>query len=170
MNKKVLLEAPILTQSGYGEHSRLVFKALKTNPDLDVYIMPLGWGSTSWVQNFDPEIEECIKKCHQYIAYCNQNKVQNAFDAQIRVGIPNEFEKKAPYSVVVSAGIETDRVSWSWILKTHEGQIRGKKLPNRQKAKQFEGKSGKNRQRSRKSEGKSGKKSRLIMYFSFVGQ
>lgn len=121
MNKKVLLEAPILTQSGYGEHSRLVFKALKTNPDLDVYIMPLGWGSTSWVQNFDPEIEECIKKCHQYIAYCNQNKVQNAFDAQIRVGIPNEFEKKAPYSVVVSAGIETDRVSWSWILKTHQG-------------------------------------------------
>ncbi len=25
---KILLEAPILTQSGYGEHSRLVFRAL----------------------------------------------------------------------------------------------------------------------------------------------
>ena len=40
---------------------------------------------------------------------------------QIRVGIPNEFEKKAPYSVCVTAGIETDRVSANWLMKTHQG-------------------------------------------------
>ena len=40
---------------------------------------------------------------------------------QIHVGILNEFEKKAPYSICVSAGIETDRVSADWLVKTHKG-------------------------------------------------
>ena len=29
MKKKLLLKAPILSQSGYGEHSRFIYKALK---------------------------------------------------------------------------------------------------------------------------------------------
>ena len=40
---KVLLEAPILTQSGYGEHSRLVFEALKKIEGTELYINPLNW-------------------------------------------------------------------------------------------------------------------------------
>lgn len=122
MNKtRVLLEAPILTQSGYGEHSRLVFESLRSREDLEIHILPLQWGFTSWVTNLDPDIERCIRIFHEYSSLCKGNNENPDYDVQIHVGIPNEFEKKAPYSVMVTAGIETDRVSWSWILKTHQG-------------------------------------------------
>ena len=39
--KRVLIEAPILTQSGYGEHSRFVYRALRERQDLDLYLVPL---------------------------------------------------------------------------------------------------------------------------------
>lgn len=119
--KKVLIEAPILTQSGYGEHSRLVFESIKSQPGLEFHIHPLKWGATSWKSDLDPAIEAGIKRFHENLAHCNANNVQPEYDAQIHVGIPSEFEKKAKYSVMVTAGIETDRVSWSWILKTHQG-------------------------------------------------
>jgi glycosyltransferase involved in cell wall biosynthesis len=119
--KKVLLEAPILTQSGYGEHSRLVFESIKTQAGLEFYICPLMWGTTPWITDLDPEIEAGIKRFHEYSSFCKGNNTQPEYDAQIHVGIPNEFEKKAKYSIMVTAGIETDRVSWPWILKTHQG-------------------------------------------------
>ena len=53
--------------------------------------------------------------------YKRNSNNQPQYDVQIRVGIPNEFEKKVPYSVCVTAGIESDKVSTSWILKTHQG-------------------------------------------------
>ena len=38
---KILLEAPILTQSGYGEHSRLVYRALKMLKSHDIFVNPI---------------------------------------------------------------------------------------------------------------------------------
>ena len=48
--KKVLLKGPLLTQSGYGHHTRTVLRALKTREDLfDIYIQAVSWGKTSWL-------------------------------------------------------------------------------------------------------------------------
>ena len=119
---KVLLEAPILTQSGYGEHSRLVFRALQKE-GVEVYTNPLSWGRTSWITKFDRErerIEKSINNFYHINDQARQGK-EISFDIQIHVGIPNEFEKKANYSICITAGIETDRVSSNWILKTNKG-------------------------------------------------
>ena len=66
MKKRILLKAPILTQSGYGEHSRFVFRALKEREDLfDIYIEPLEWGKTGWIWEDSEERKEidlCIGK------------------------------------------------------------------------------------------------------------
>jgi len=121
---KVLLEAPLLTRSGYGEHSRLVFRSLIRNKNLKIFIDPLNWGTTNWISDFSKEreqIEECISNQAQVISQAQQTGQKISYDMQIRVGIPNEFEKKAPYSVCVTAGIETDRVSANWLMKTHQG-------------------------------------------------
>jgi len=122
---KVLLEAPILTQSGYGEHSRLVFEALKSIEGIEIYINPLNWGNTSWASSVsDGMLEEINFRIKELIKVVEQSRAsgQNpSFDAQIHVGIPSEFEKKAPYSVCVTAGIETDRVSPEWLIRTHKG-------------------------------------------------
>lgn len=118
---KIFLEAPILTQSGYGEHSRLVYESIR-DKGYDIYINPLAWGTTTWANDTNrAEIEQLIDKYKTYAAQSEKTKQQLDFDVQIHVGIPNEFQKKARYSICVTAGIETDRVSSNWLLKTHEG-------------------------------------------------
>lgn len=118
--KKVLLEAPILTKSGYGEHARLIYRTLKQDKGLDIYINPLAWGTTSW-KIPDKDILDATKKYANYNHMYSSKGETPHFDIQIRVGIPNEFEKKAPFSICVTAGIESDRVSPNWIIKTHQG-------------------------------------------------
>lgn len=117
---RLLLEAPILTKSGYGEHARLVYKALSQNKNLDIFINPLKWGTCSW-ELASNDILECISKFRSYQAHYESLKQDQEYSLQIHVGIPNEFEKKAPFSVCVTAGIETDRVSANWLIKTHQG-------------------------------------------------
>lgn len=58
MKKKILLKAPLLTRSGYGEQSRFALRAMQSRPDLfDIYIQPLQWGQTSWISEADEEKE-----------------------------------------------------------------------------------------------------------------
>ena len=115
---RVLLEAPILTKSGYGEHARLVYKALSQNPNLDIFINPLNWGTCSW-ETASEDVFACINKFRSYHAHCENSKQKQEYSLQVHVGIPNEFQRKAPFSVCVTAGIETDRVSANWLLKTY---------------------------------------------------
>lgn len=122
---KILLESPIFTQSGYGEHSRLVYRALQRQDGIDIYVNPLNWGATSWASSLSSiereEIIQNVKKLGQYTQSCKEKNTNPSFDVQIHVGIPSEFEKKAPYSICVTAGIETDRVSAEWLFRTHKG-------------------------------------------------
>lgn len=122
---KVLLEAPILTQSGYGEHARLVYKSLVSQKDIEIFINPLVWGKTPWIsETKDPlfkKIDMDIAKMQAYASDCRDKNKQLQFDIQVHVGIPSEFQKRAPYSVHVTAGIETDRVSANWLMKTSKG-------------------------------------------------
>lgn len=121
---KILLEGPILTQSGYGEHTRLVYRSIQSFEGLEIFINPLNWGATGWISEENEErrkIEQGVAAYAEKIRLAEQTKVNPDFDIQIHVGIPNEFQKKAPYSVCVTAGIETDRVSAEWLMKTHQG-------------------------------------------------
>ena len=123
---RILLEAPILTKSGYGEHSRFVYRALKSKgfSPSNIYINPLNWGNTSWITSQSQErkeIEQSISEFVNYTNICSQNSINPEYDIHIHVGIPNEFTKKGKYSVCVTAGIETDRVSANWLIKTHQG-------------------------------------------------
>ena len=46
MKKKILVRAPFLTQSGYGEHGRFVLRSLRQYEDyFDIYAVPITWGS-----------------------------------------------------------------------------------------------------------------------------
>ena len=115
MKKKVLLVGPILTQSGYGEHARMVYRALKSREDLfDIFINPVKWGATSWVAENTTErdeIDELINKTFQHI---NQRL---PFDTTIMVTIPSEWKqyRAAPENIGVCAGIESSKVSPHWL-------------------------------------------------------
>jgi len=115
MKYNVLVEGPYLTQSGYGEHARLVLESLKSREDIEIYGMPLQWGKTSWLSD-DDERRQWLDDISQKVS----TKPPEKFDLHLFIGVPSEFQKKAEKSVCVTAGIEVDRVSPSWLMKSHE--------------------------------------------------
>ena len=43
--KKLIINAPILSRSGYGEMARFALNSLKQHEDkFDIYVNPLNWG------------------------------------------------------------------------------------------------------------------------------
>jgi len=115
MRKKVLLVGPILTQSGYGEHARMVYRALKSREDLfDIFINPVNWGATSWTSEDTEERKHIDFLINKTFFYMNQKL---PFDTTIMVTIPSEWKqyRAAPENIGVCAGIESDRVSPHWL-------------------------------------------------------
>ena len=117
MRTRVLIKAPILSQSGYGHHSRTVLRALKKREDLfDIYVNALTWGQTGWLWEDNDErkwIDSLLNKTIHYIQHGGQ------FDISLQVTIPNEWEKIAPINIGITAGIETTKVSPQWIEKSY---------------------------------------------------
>jgi len=116
--KTILLKAPLLTRSGYGEQARFALRALRSREDIfDIYVQPLQWGQTSWINEITPEriwIDNAIEKT---IAFIQSGKT---FDMSLQVTIPNEWEKIAPINIGYTAGIETTKVDHRWILAANE--------------------------------------------------
>ena len=118
VRKKVLLKAPLLTRSGYGEQARFALRSLRSREDLfDIYVQPLQWGQTSWVADVGEErlwIDRIIEKTIGYIQQGGQ------FDISLQVTIPNEFQRIAPVNIGYTAGIETTKIAHQWIQKANE--------------------------------------------------
>jgi len=112
---KILLKGPLLTRSGYGEQTRFAYRALRSRPDLfDVYIQPLSWGNTSWLNERTQErmaIDEIVEKTIGFI----QQGIQ--FDVSLQCTIPNEWEPLAPINIGYTAGIETTKTAHEWLQK-----------------------------------------------------
>ena len=118
MKKKILLKAPLLTRSGYGEQSRFALRSLRSRDDLfDIYIQPLQWGQTSWMTVVNEERKWIDAVIEKTIAYVQQGGL---FDVSLQVTIPNEWEHLAPINIGYTAGIETTKVAPQWIVKANE--------------------------------------------------
>ena len=116
---KVLLRAPVLSQSGYGEHARFILRSLLDAEDITTYVVNTGWGQTSWIWEESEErvtIDKCLIDTISYMG----EKQPNRFDLSIQVGLPIEWSKLAPKNIGVTAGIETDKVLDSWDTSASE--------------------------------------------------
>ncbi len=111
--KSLLFVGPILTASGYGTHSRQCLRALVDSGIYDVYAESIRWGETSFLHGteFDWIQELCRKR---------ERAGDRKYDVSVQVTIPNEFRRRARLNVGITAGIEVDRVSPTWLLKTNE--------------------------------------------------
>ena len=107
---KVILKGPILSRSGYGEHTRYMYRALASRPDIfDLYIHPTGWGQSSWVLSGKETraVEKCIEKIHHF---------KGTFDLSLQVLIPREFENIATKNIGVTAAVETASVTSTLVV------------------------------------------------------
>ena len=116
MKKKVLVRGPVLSQTGYGVQSRFALRALRHFEDsrFEIYIIPVGWGRSSWVSDDTEErrwIDERIRETGIYASVGGQ------FDISLQITIPQEWEPLAPINIGYTAGVETTRVSSLWLEK-----------------------------------------------------
>ncbi len=115
--KKVLVRGPALSQSGYGEHTRFLLRALRSRQDIfDIYLLNVSWGQTGWIWEANEE--------RQWLDFLLQKTIQHTqeggqFDMSLQVTIPQEWEKLAPVNIGVTAGTETTKISPKWVEKTY---------------------------------------------------
>jgi hypothetical protein len=115
--KKVLLVAPVLSRSGYGEMGRFALRALMSKPGIDLYIHNINWGKSGWIWK-DNQERKLIDALLQKTVLFSQNNGQ--FDASVQCTIPNEWKRLSPYDVGYTAGIETDKVAGEWLVKGND--------------------------------------------------
>ena len=119
MKKSILVRAPVLSQSGYGEQSRFALRALKSREDLfDIFIVPISWGKTGWIWE-DNEFRQWMDERITLTQVLIQKKQIN-IDISLQVTIPNEFENLAPINIGYTAGIETTKVAPVWLQKGND--------------------------------------------------
>jgi hypothetical protein len=99
---QLVYEAPLYSRSGYGDHARDILKSLLEIDIYDIKIIPTSWGDCP--NDGYPEYEKYI--------LTDANIPAKVY---IKLGTPAEFQKKAPYSIGITAGIETTQMPANWI-------------------------------------------------------
>ena len=106
----IVIQGPVATRSGYGNHTRDLATALICQDKYDIQIISLPWGTTPMnaLESDNPEHIEIGKR----IAKQNIDRQPDVF---IQVSVPNEFQKVGKYNIGVTAGIETTAVNHEFI-------------------------------------------------------
>ena len=109
--KKPLLvvQGPVATRSGYGDHSRDLVRSLISLDKYDIRIVSLRWGNTP-MNALNPN-NESDKQIIDRIGLPIERKP----DVFIQISVPNEFEGKGTYNIGITAGIETTACPVDWI-------------------------------------------------------
>ena len=119
MKLRIIVRGPVLSMSGYGEQSRFALRSLKKHEDkFDIYIVPIPWGNTNWINTDDEErrwMDTHILRTANYL----KSEPNPQFDLSLQITIPNEWEDLAKVNVGYTAGIETTRVAPVWIEKAN---------------------------------------------------
>jgi glycosyltransferase involved in cell wall biosynthesis len=111
--KRVVIRAPLLSYSGYGTHSRQVFRWLLSKKDLEIRTQVVPWGITPWMIN--PDYENGLVGEIMNCSSPPTSPVQKS-DLSIQIQLPNEWDSSlATQNIGISAFVETDRCNPQWI-------------------------------------------------------
>ncbi len=103
MNKPTLiLQSPIFSRSGYGDHSRDILKSLRKMDKYDIKLVPMRWGNTP--QNQVDANDEFGKWMLERVV---NGSVTERPDIFIQISVANEFEPRGHYNIGITAGVET---------------------------------------------------------------
>ena len=110
---RVLIRAPLLTNSGYGVHSRQIFEWIHEKEDIDLTAECLKWGHTPWLIDGDMD-DGLIGK----IMECSKSITKEKYDLTIQVQLPDEWDVSlGKKNIGISAFVETDKCNPAWLDK-----------------------------------------------------
>ena len=108
--KNILVRGPLLNSAGYGVHARQVFSYLLQRENLTLNAQVTPWGICTFYLNGEYDnglISKIIDSSHP---------TEKSFDISFQVQLPNEWDPNvAKYNVGITAGVETDKCSQSWV-------------------------------------------------------
>jgi len=107
--KKILLRAPLLTNSGYGVHSRQIFEWLLEKKDIEIDVECLKWGNTPWLINNknEPLINEIMMR---------SKALTPPYDITFQLQLPDEWDSRlGNFNVGLSAFVETEKCNPVWV-------------------------------------------------------
>lgn len=109
--KNVLIRGPLLSLSGYGVHTRQIYRWLESRQDIKITSQVLPWGTTTWMIDHDLEggmIGRIIKSA---------TNITPQYDVTIQIQLPNEWDPSlGRFNVGVTAAVETDICNVDWLL------------------------------------------------------
>ncbi len=109
--KQVVVRGPLITSSGYGEHSRQVFRWAKSKKDWNVSAQLTPWGNTTWLINPD-----YMNGLIGEIMQCSGPIERSNSDISFQIQLPNEWDPLlARFNVGVTAAVETDVCHPEWV-------------------------------------------------------
>ena len=110
MKPMLLVQGPVATRSGYGEHARDLIRALVSIDKWDVKVINTRWGNTPMnaLDIDDPNDQVIIKRFLE-------EKLDKQPDIFMQIAVPNEFTGVGKYNIGVTAGIETNICSAAWL-------------------------------------------------------
>jgi len=108
MKQTLVISCPASSRSGYGDHSRDLIRSLIAMDKFDISVMDQRWGICPRTGlSPDSEIAKLLLPQGKPLS------VQP--DIWMQVTVPNEFQPIGKFNIGITAGIETDRVSLSWL-------------------------------------------------------
>ena len=110
MKPMLLVQGPVATRSGYGEHARDLIRALISIDKWDIKVINTRWGNTPMnaLDVDDPNDKIIIDRFLD-------RKLNRQPEIFMQVSVPNEFTNVGKYNIGVTAGIETNICSSSWL-------------------------------------------------------
>lgn len=109
--KQVLMRGPVLTQSGYGVHSRQVAQWLLKKNDINVKFIATPWGDTPWI--VDPSAYGGLIK--EIMTRTTKPELAGPVDVSFQLQLPNEWGPLAKKNIGITAAVETDRCHPGWV-------------------------------------------------------
>lgn len=105
-----VLQGPVASRSGYGDHTFQIATALINSGKFDVKIVPMRWGVCPNTM-LDDESQPMVKEIKERIV----KQLTSQPDLFIQVSIPNEFRPIGKYNIGVTAGIESTVPKAEWV-------------------------------------------------------
>ena len=106
MKPFIVIQGPVATRSGYGNHTRDLVTALIKADKYDIQIVSLPWGVTP-MNALEPDNPDHVEISNR-IARQNITRQPDIF---IQVSVPNEFNPVGKFNIGITAGVETTIVS-----------------------------------------------------------
>ncbi len=105
-----VLQGPVASRSGYGDHAYSIAVALIQSGKFDVKIIPMRWGICPNTM-LDDESRPMVKEIKSRITH----QITTQPEVFIQVSIPNEFRPIGKFNIGVTAGIESTAPKPEWI-------------------------------------------------------